>query len=141
MEDAADRYQECDEDDTDRPSISAFIISIPQLDTDLANKSQATTPESEIFHSLAIATSHALSHLDALVTFFEALPASDLEPSGQHSITLCSVARPLGIFRSGVNQLNKSKKRQGILDKWLKTVTVKPSETISHAAAPGYADR
>ena len=109
IEDAADRYLEYNEDDTDL-SIPASVISIPQLVTDLANKSQepeeleATTPESVIFYPPVIATSQALSHLDELVTFFEALPASDLEPIGRRYITVSSVARQLRIFRFGVNQ-------------------------------------
>ena len=114
MEDAAGRYLEY-EDDTD-PSIPASIISIPQLVTDLANKSQepeeleATTPESEIVYPPVTATFQAPSHLDKVVTFFEALPESDLETIGRHPITFSSVERQLRIFRSGVNQYKESRK-------------------------------
>ena len=119
MEDAADQYPEYDKDAADL-SIPASVVSIPQLVTDLASESQieeeTATPEPEIVYSPVIAPSQALSHLEELITF-EALPASDLEPAGRHSIPVSSVAQQLWIFRSGVNQCQESRKRQGVLDR------------------------
>ena len=136
MEDAADQYLEYDEDAADL-SIPASIVSIPQLVTDLANESQleeATTPELEIVYPPIIAPSQALSHLKELITFFEALPASDLQPAGRNSIPVSGVAQQLRIFHSGVNQYQESRKRQGVLDGWLSVGKVRPVEATSPAA-------
>ena len=115
---------------------------VSQLATDLqvASESQeeATAPGSEIVYPPVIATSQSLPHLDELI-IFEALPASDLEPTGRHSITVSSAARQLRIFRSGVNQFKESRKRQGVLDGRLGTATARPGETISQAAASEHA--
>ena len=99
-------------------------------------------PESEIVYTPAIATPQAPSHLDGLATLFEALPATDLEPTGRHSIPVPSVARKLRIIRSGVNQLQEPRKRQGVLDRWLNVsvVTVRPRENIPPAAPSEYAN-
>ena len=71
----------------------------------------------EIAYPPVTAPSHALSHLEELITFFEALLASDLEPAGRYSILVSSAAQQLRISRSGVNQYQESRKRQGVLDR------------------------
>ena len=85
-------------------SIHYFNSSVG-YDLRLASESLEETirPEPEMVYPPFIATSQALAHLDELITFFEDLPASDLELTGWHSITVSSVARQLRIFRSRVN--------------------------------------